>query len=136
MSAELSISEVAELAGLKASALRYYERQELLAPIGRRQGRRVYDRGVLRRLGFIRLAQAAGFSIAEIRTLLYGFPRRTPPRERWRALADAKRRELDEAIASAEARKQVLEKLVGCECPTPEHCGSGASARAGDAERS
>ena len=119
----LSISEVAKSAGLQPSALRYYERQKLIEPCGRRAGKRVYDEQVLQRLGFIRLAQAAGFSIAEIRTLLHGFSRRTPPAARWQRLAEAKRRELDEKIKQAQAMQQVLDRLLSCPCPTIDDCG-------------
>ena len=118
----LPIGEVARRTGLAASALRYYE-GELLPPAARSGGKRVYDESILGRLALIRLAQSAGFSIAEIRTLLSGFSKRTPPSARWERLAVAKRAELDEQIRRARAMRQVLDSVLQCECPTLDDCG-------------
>jgi MerR family redox-sensitive transcriptional activator SoxR len=120
--AELSIGEVAERAGLAASAIRYYEREGLIPKAPRRNGRRVYPADIVDRLAFIHLAQSAGFRIAEIKRLLGGFGRRTPPGERWRALATRKLEELDERIEEAERMKAVLRAVTRCECPTIEDC--------------
>jgi len=81
-----TIGEVARRAGVRPSALRYYERIGVLPLPGRENGRRQYDEEVLRevlgRLAIVRVAQQAGFTIAEIRTLLDGFSEDTPPSER------------------------------------------------------
>ena len=58
---ELTISEVAKRAGIRASAIRYYESIQLLPPPRRSAGRRRYNPDVLRRISFIQVAQAAGF---------------------------------------------------------------------------
>ena len=42
----LDISDVAKQSGIPASALRYYEERGLIAAIGRRGLRRVFDAGV------------------------------------------------------------------------------------------
>ena len=120
---ELTIGQVAQQMGLRASAIRYYE-AEGLVPVGRRRdGRRIYDVTVLERLALIELAKGSGFTVGEIRKLLHGFARRTPPGERWRALADAKMKELDRRIAEARRMKNVLGLLARCKCPTLEDCG-------------
>ena len=67
---ELTISEVAKRAGLRASAIRYYESIQLLPPPQRRSGRRLYNPDILRRISFIQVAQAAGLTIADIQTLI------------------------------------------------------------------
>ena len=126
---DLRIGEVAQHAGLRTSAIRYYESEGLLPNAARRNGRRVYDASVLRRLGLIQLAQSAGFSIAEIRTLLHGFSRRTPASKRWRSLARRKSEELDAIIERTQAMKRVLKNLLRCECPTLEDCGRAISGR-------
>ena len=66
--------------------------------------------------------QAAGFTVAEIRTFLSGFARSAPPRRRWRKLAKTKLGELDARIAEVERMKRVLEAMTRCKCPTLEEC--------------
>jgi DNA-binding transcriptional MerR regulator len=123
----LSIGEVAERAGIAASAIRYYEAEGLLPLPERRSGRRVYDESVVDRLAIIHLAKSAGFTVAEVKRLQGGFARRTPPGKRWRALAESKLAELDARIAEAERMKRVLRAVVRCECPTFTDCSKAMS---------
>ena len=120
--AELGIGEVARRAGLKASALRYYEAEGLIPRAPQRSGRRVYDESILDRLRIIQLAKSAGFTMAEIKRLLSGFSRRTAPGQRWRALAETKRAELDERIAEARRMQRVLDAVTRCDCPSFDDC--------------
>ena len=62
----LDIADVARQSGVPASALRYYEEKGLIASVGRRGLRRLFDARVLERLALIALGQAAGFSLDEI----------------------------------------------------------------------
>jgi MerR family redox-sensitive transcriptional activator SoxR len=119
--ADLRIGDVAQAAGLRSSTLRYYDRAGLLPAAVRTAGQRRYDGRALRAV--IRLAQVAGFTVAEIRTLLHGFAVGTPPSARWRALARRKCREIDEIIARARRMRRVLDTLLGCKCPSLEDCG-------------
>jgi len=116
----MSIGEVARSVGVRPSALRYYESVELLPPPARTNGRRRYDGEVLRevldRLAVVRVAQHAGFTISEIRTLLNGFSENTPPSERWRLLAKEKLPEVDALIERALGMKDLLERGLRCEC--------------------
>ena len=67
----MTIGQVARAVGVPSSTLRYYERQGLLEPTGRsRAGYRFYDERALERLQFIRGAQAMGFTLDNVRTLL------------------------------------------------------------------
>lgn len=67
----LTIGQLADEAGVPTSTLRYYERAHLLEPSGRTEGNyRVYGPGAFQRVRFIRVAQAAGFSLEDITTLL------------------------------------------------------------------
>lgn len=120
-----AIGEVAARSGVPASTIRYYEQIGLLPAAGRVNGRRRYDEGVLRKLGVIRLAQQAGYTIAEIQMLLHDFPAGTPPSERWRVLAQQKLTELDELMRNIQAMKALLEETLACECETLEECGDG-----------
>ena len=122
----MSIGEVARKAGVRTSALRYYERIGLLPRAGRENGRRCYDGEALRealdRLAVVRVAQQAGFTISEIRTLLDGFSEDTPPSERWRVLAQAKLPEVETLVERALSMKDLLERGLRCECLSLEEC--------------
>ena len=65
------IGQLARRAGVAIDTVRYYERNDLLAPSGRMaSGYRRYGDVELKRLRFIRRAKALGFSLADIRELL------------------------------------------------------------------
>ena len=118
----MSIGEVARRAGIRASALRYYEEAGILPPPSRVNGRRRYEPVVLRMLEVLRFAQSAGFTLDEIRTLFHGFGAETPLNERWEALARTKMRELDELIARALRMKGAIQAGLGCGCVRLEDC--------------
>ena len=122
----MSIGEVAQRAGVRPSALRYYEGVGLLLAPERKNGRRRYDGEVLRevldRLAVVRAAQQAGFTISETRMLLDGFSEDTPPSERWRILAREKLTEVDALIERALGMKDLLERALRCECLSLEDC--------------
>src|SRR5262249_62157663 len=79
----LGIGELGRRTGLATSALRYYERVGLLVPDGRAHGRRYYGPASAERIALIRLCQDAGFTLAEIRTVLAAGSRRNPSRTRF-----------------------------------------------------
>lgn len=67
----LTIGQLAKRVGLRASALRYYEQEGLLAPAERSDaGYRLYDPAAERQLRLIQRAQRLGLSLADIRLLL------------------------------------------------------------------
>lgn len=112
----LSIGEVARQAGVRASALRYYESVGLLPPARRVAGRRVYDAASLDALRVIHLAKDAGFTVADIRRLFHGFDSATAASARWQSLATRKLHDITALIARARRMQQVLEGLLSCEC--------------------
>lgn len=119
---ELAIGEVARRAGIRTSAVRYYERIGLLPVPKRISGRRRYTEDTVQILKVVQLAQAAGFTIAEIQILLNGFAPETPPSARWQLLARQKLRELDAVIERTQIMKQILEGSLGCGCLRLEDC--------------
>jgi MerR family redox-sensitive transcriptional activator SoxR len=119
---ELTIGEVARRAGIRASAIRYYESIGVLPRAGRTNGRRRYSVAVLSTLAIVRLAQQAGFSVSEIKTLLNGFAAGTPPPERWQAMAGPKLNAVEALIAELNARKKLLEKTLQCSCTHLDDC--------------
>jgi MerR family transcriptional regulator, redox-sensitive transcriptional activator SoxR len=118
----MNIGEVARSAGVRPSALRYYEGVGLLPPPERENGRRRYDGEVLDRLEVVRGAQQAGFTISEIRTLLNGFAEDTPPSKRWRLLAEEKLPEVEALVERALSMKDLAERGLRCECLRLEEC--------------
>lgn len=67
----MKIGQLAEIAGIPATTLRYYEREGILAPTARNgAGYRFYDKEAVDRLRFVRSAQAVGFTLDDVRSLL------------------------------------------------------------------
>lgn len=68
----LTIGKLAKAGDLSPDALRYYEREGLLAPASKTDsGYRLYGEDAVRRVRFIQHAQSCGFTLAEIRELLH-----------------------------------------------------------------
>ncbi len=114
----MTIGELSHTTGIAASAIRYYEEQGLLAPASRASGRRVFDDDAVARLTFIRIATAAGLSLAEVRQLIRDFRG-----DRWRRLAAKKIDELEQTTARLRAMQSLLRKLMECGCFDVDHCG-------------
>jgi MerR family redox-sensitive transcriptional activator SoxR len=118
-----TVGEVAERAGIATSALRFYESNGLIRSDRTEAGHRRYHADVLRRVGFIRVAQRVGLSLAEIRAALDGLPEaRTPTRRDWERLASQWRPMLDERIALLEAMRDKLDGCIGCGCLSLDTC--------------
>lgn len=115
---DLDITEVAQRSGLPASALRFYEEKGLIASIGRRGLRRLFDSGVVKRLALIALARAAGFSLEEIARMFAPDGR---PRIDRRMLA-AKAEELDRTIRKLSAMRDGLRHAAACPAPSHTEC--------------
>jgi MerR family redox-sensitive transcriptional activator SoxR len=107
---QLTIGEVAQLAGVQTSTLRYYEDIGILPAPQRVNGQRRYSREVLVVLAVIQLAKDANFSLNEIKDLLYGVT--GTPSERWQQLAQRKLQEINAVITRAEEMKQLLEEAL------------------------
>ena len=117
----LSIGQVARHAGVRPSAIRYYESEGLIPKVGRRGNRRVYDTDILGHLLFVRLALRSGFRIGEIKSMVRGMTVASKPGERWRAVAGKKLEQLDRDIALLQSKKKLLHSLVQCHCPSLVH---------------
>ncbi len=119
---EMSIGEVARRAGIEASTLRYYERIGLLPAAKRVSGQRRYTMDALKQLSIIQVAKEAGFTLAEVKTLVDGFSEEEPPSARWQALARQKLPEVEALIERAQAMKRVLEQGLDCDCLSLDEC--------------
>jgi MerR family redox-sensitive transcriptional activator SoxR len=119
----LSIGEVADRSGLAPSALRFYERHDLIGSVRTDGGQRRYHRDVLRRLAVIRAAQHIGFSLAEIAEMLGPFAGDQPLGEAdWRRLSSSWRPQLDERIRTLERMRDQLDRCIGCGCLSMKSC--------------
>ena len=119
----LRIQEVADLVGLTARSIRYYEEVGLLEPAARSEGAyRLYDPDDVARLEFIKgLRDDAGFSLAEIRQLLEDETARATNRMRFReSRSPAERREvlldgvtrIERQVATLRAKIERLQSMI------------------------
>jgi MerR family redox-sensitive transcriptional activator SoxR len=119
----LTIGEVAERAGVAASALRFYEREGLISSTRSEGGQRRYHRDALRRIAFVRAAQRVGLTLEEIKAALASLPdERTPTAADWARLSRSWRPLLDRRIAELERVRDRLDTCIGCGCLSLRVC--------------
>lgn len=118
----LLIGALARSLGVSASALRYYEKVGLIPPPVRISGRRAYASRMRGRIRIILLGRAAGFSIAETRAFLSGYPAEVAPSKRWQALARKKISEIDIQMRQLRQMKAILKANFRCDCPSLDDC--------------
>ena len=119
----LTVSDVAHRSGFAASALRFYEKEGLIAASRTAGGQRRYERSVLRRLAFIRAARHVGLGLDEVRDVLAQLPsERTPNRADWTRISRSWRSRIDEQIAALEALRDGLDSCIGCGCLSLQRC--------------
>ena len=112
----MTIAGLAREGGVGVETIRYYQRRGLLPEpprtgcSGLSGGIRRYDADAVRRLRFVRSAQAAGFTLEEIGELLSLDA--TDDRPRARILARGRIAALDEKIRELEAAKVWLTRLA------------------------
>lgn len=106
------IGELAQRSGVAARTLRFYEEAEILPPPDRTPGGyRSYEESALERLAFVRSAQAAGLTLAEIRDVIGIRDGGVAPCGHVRALLDAKAEAIDRQLADLRALRAELERL-------------------------
>ena len=107
----MTIGRLAKEAGVNVETIRYYQRRGLIVepvkPIG---GHRRYPPGALHCIAFIRRAQALGFSLAEVESLL-----KYSDGKSWketRAIAEKKFASLNVHIAQLRKMRDELKTLI------------------------
>lgn len=115
----IDIAEVARRSGAPASTLRFYEEKGLIASVGRRGLRRLFDEDVVERLALIALGRLAGFSLDEIGAMFA--PQDGGPRID-RAVLSAKAEELDVAVRRLTAMRDGLRHAAACPAPSHMEC--------------
>ena len=118
----MTIGQIARKSGLRASAIRFYERSGLIPKPSRASGQRRYGDRVLDCLILIEFAKSCGFTLGEIRQLFGGFRDRTPVLGRVRSLAQQKIQELDALASRIEMMKVTLTRAQRCRCVDVEEC--------------
>jgi MerR family mercuric resistance operon transcriptional regulator len=114
-----TIGGIAQAAGVGVETVRYYQRRGLLPEPPRPPGEvRRYSQEDVNRLKFIRSAQAAGFTLAEIGELIA--LDRTNDRARVRELAAERVAALDSKMAELKEAREALARLA-------KTCASGRS---------
>jgi MerR family mercuric resistance operon transcriptional regulator len=109
--ANFTIGAVAKACGVHLETVRYYQRRGLLDEPRRPSGGvRRYGEMTIRRLRFIRRAQALGFTLDEIAELLR--LERTPDCGRARKLASARLADVEAKLADLERMRAALAALV------------------------
>lgn len=106
----LTIGGLAAAGGVGVETVRYYQRRGLMKTPPRDGGVRRYGADDVRRLRFIRQAQAAGFALDTIAELIALDASRDRPRAR--ELARAHIAALDARIVELTAARTALEKLA------------------------
>jgi len=107
----MRISDFARAGGVGVETVRFYQRKGLLAvPRGDAPAGRHYDAEDLRRLRYVKHAQTAGFTLAEIAELIA--LDRTDDRPRAREMARERIAALDAEIAALQAARASLAKLA------------------------
>ena len=114
----LDIAEVARRSGVPASALRYYEEKGLIASIGRRGLRRLFEPGIVERLALIAVGRAAGFTLDEMARMFARGGLKSLDRE----MLAAKAEELDRLIRKLGAMRDGLRHAAACPAPSHMEC--------------
>ena len=108
-----TIGKLALAADVSSDAIRYYEKEGLLAPAMKTgAGYRLYNEEALRRLRFIKQAQQCGFSLAEIRELLTLKNSDAACCKDVRSVAIEKKLQLEHKIKALQIMSQALTELI------------------------
>jgi MerR family transcriptional regulator, copper efflux regulator len=105
--------ELARLTGVSTDALRHYERLGLLPkPPRTRGGYRDYPAQASERVRLIRRALSAGFSLADLTTILKMRDRGDVPCQKARAMGQVKLHEIEQQIKQLMAMRKHLEGIL------------------------
>ena len=118
----MKIGDVARQLDMPASTIRYYEKVGLIERQRRVSGRRQFNDRALFALRFVQLAQAAGFTIAEIKSLLESYAQDPTDTGIWKPFAETKQAEVRRQIDTLQRMDRVLTELIGCRCSSIEAC--------------
>lgn len=107
----MTIGRLAEITGVPASAIRFWERHGLLPEPERASGQRRYPPEAAERIILLRMYQQAGLTLAEIGEF-------QQDRSRRQAMIRAKLAELDQRVIDLEHARKLL--AHGLQCSKPD----------------
>jgi MerR family transcriptional regulator, copper efflux regulator len=108
-----TIGKVARRVGIRPSAIRYYERQDILQPTVRgANGYRTYSEEAVKLLLFVKRAQSLGITLKEIKPLLNLASRGQRLCSHVKQLARNHLREIDEKIGALQMVQKELRTLL------------------------
>ena len=125
MASEVTIGRLAKAVGVNIQTVRYYEQRQLLAPTARMpSGYRLYGDEAVRRLRFIKNAQALGFTLHEIAELLNLRVNAAARCGDVQRRAQAKLAYVEAKVRDLEALARALKELIrSCRAGQPtDHC--------------
>lgn len=108
----MNISTTAELTGLPAKTIRYYEEIDLVVPARSENGYRNYDEVQIHRLAFLQRARSLGFSIEECRLLLSLYDDKGRASSDVKQIAREKVAEIDRKIHELTSMRATLAHLA------------------------
>ena len=119
MSGQFTISQLAKSAGIPTSTIRYYERVGLVEP----EDYRLYSDESLKKLKFIRAAQATGFTLDDVKALLLDDSGGTPTCGNVRGLIEDRLTDTERRLKDLRHVRRVLKSaLQQCEQQEKSDC--------------
>lgn len=120
---ELSVGDVSRRSGLAVSAIHFYESKGLITSRRNSGNHRRYDRGVLRKLAVIKVAQRAGIPLQEIKEAMSRLSNdRTVTAKDWSNLAEYWQTSLNDRIDRLTRMRDTIGYCIGCGCLSVDDC--------------
>ncbi|MDV6031443.1 MAG: heavy metal-responsive transcriptional regulator [Phycisphaera sp. RhM] len=113
MARQFTISQLAKAAGIPTTTVRYYERIGLVEPEDRSYGNyRLYGNESLKKLEFIRAAQAVGFTLEDVKSLLADDHGDTPTCGSVQGLIEDRLADVEERLIDLRHVRKVLKSAL------------------------
>jgi DNA-binding transcriptional MerR regulator len=113
----MRIGELAQATGVSCDTLRFYEKRGLIRALRGANGYRRYAPETAQLVGYVRMAQGLGFSLAEIGENLPALWDNPAPEQAIARLLADKVAVIDERIAQLQALRTGLLERIALSCP-------------------
>ncbi|MGJ4789153.1 MerR family transcriptional regulator [Leptospira koniambonensis] len=118
------IGQLAEKVGVSTDTVRYYEKEGLIRSNRHTNNYRIYSESDLKKLGFISEAQDSGFTLREIKELLFLIDEGRRNCSDYENVAKQKIKEIESKIKVLEEYKNSLISSLECCSPQTKECKS------------